>query len=122
VTTAAATDANVRIHALLEEIRNGRILEAMEEFDADDVVMTEPAHTCAGKAANIEREKAFVASVKEFRGFETPMVAIDGDTSVYENVMEWTDRDGKEIRLEQVVVARWEDGRIVHERFYHHAG
>ena len=122
MTTAAATDTNVRIHALLEEGRNGRILEAMEAFHADDVVMTEPAHTCTGKAANIEREKAFVASVRELRGFETPMVAIDGDTSVYENVMEWTDQDGKEIRLEPVVVARWKDGRIVHERFYDHAG
>jgi ketosteroid isomerase-like protein len=116
------TATNVRIHDLLDHIRQGKILEAMEEFYADDVVMTEPAHACEGKAANIEREKEFVASVKEFRAFETPMVAIDGDTSVYENVMEWTSQDGTEIRLEQVVVARWKDGRIVHERFYYHAG
>lgn len=115
------TATNVRIHDLLDYVRQGKIIEAMQEFYAEGVEMVEPAHSCTGLAENIEREKQFVASVAEFRAFETPAIAIDGDTSIYENVMEWTDTDGNEIRVEQVAVARWKDGKIVHERFYYNA-
>ena len=36
--------------------------------------------------------------------------------------MDWTDVDGNEVHVEQVVVAKWEAGRIVHERFYYNMG
>lgn len=113
---------SVRIHELLDHVRQGRIMDAMKEFYADDVVMAEPAHTCEGLAANLEREQAFVDSVAEFKGFETPSVAIDGDVSIYENVMDWVGTDGKTYHVEQVSVARWNaDGKITHERFYYDA-
>jgi len=114
----------VRIHELLDYIRAGRIMDAMKEFYADDVIMTEPAYgATSGLAANLEREQKFVDSVAEFKGFETPAVAVDGDTSVYENVMDWVGTDGTAFHVEQVVVAKWnEDGKIVHERFYYDRG
>jgi len=114
----------VRIHELLDSIRNGRIMEAMREFYADDVVMTEPTYGATeGLAANLDREQKFVDSVAQFKGFEAPVVAIEGDTSVYENVMDWTGTDGKDYHVEQVVIARWNgDGKIVHERFYYDRG
>jgi len=114
----------VRINELLEYIRSGRIMEAMEEFYADDVVMTEPMYGATnGLKANLEREQKFVDSVAEFKGFESPVVAIEGDTSVYENVMDWVGTDGKDYHVEQVVVAKWNgDGKIVHERFYYDRG
>ena len=114
----------VRIHDLLEYVRHGRIMDAMNEFYAADVVMTEPAYGATeGLVANLEREQQFVDSVAEFKGFETPVVAIDGDRSVYENTMDWRGKDGKDYHVEQVVVARWNDeGKIVHERFYYDRG
>ncbi len=114
----------VRIHELHEYVRAGRIMDAMNEFYADNVVMTEPAYGATdGLAANLKREQHFVESVAQFKGFETPTVAIDGDTSVYENVMDWTGADGKDYHVEQVVVAKWNDaGKIVHERFYYDRG
>ena len=69
----------VRINELLDYIRNGRVMDAMNEFYADDVVMTEPAYGATeGLAANLTREQQFVDSVAEFKAFETPTVAIDG--------------------------------------------
>lgn len=114
----------VRIHDLLDYVRTGRILDAMKEFYADDVVMTEPAYgATAGLEANLAREQKFVDSVAEFKNFQTPTVAVDGDTSVYENVMDWVGTDGQEYHLEQMVVATWNgDGKIVHERFYYDRG
>ncbi len=114
------TDHPVRIHELLDYVRNGRIMDAMQEFYADNVVMEEPAYgRTVGLAANLEREQKFVDSVAAFKTFEAPAVAVGDGVSSYENVMDWTDTDGNDIHVEQVAVQRWEGGKIVHERFYY---
>ncbi|MFN3167545.1 MAG: nuclear transport factor 2 family protein [Phycisphaeraceae bacterium] len=117
------SDQNVRIHQLIEYVRNGRIMEAMNEFYADDVVMEEPAYgKTVGLAANLDREQQFVDSVKQFKSFEAPAVAVGDGVSVYENVMDWTDIEGNDVHVEQVAVQTWKDGKIVHERFYYSTG
>ena len=114
------SDNNVRINELLEYVRNGRIMDAMSAFYADEVVMEEPAYgKTVGLAANLKREQAFVDSVKAFKKFETPSIAIGEDVSLYENVMEWTDVEGNDIHVEQVAVQKWQGGKIIHERFYY---
>jgi hypothetical protein len=114
------SDNNVRIHELLDYVRNGKIMEAMKEFYADDVVMDEPSYgKTVGLAANLAREQKFVDSVKAFKNFETPAVAVGEGVSSYENVMDWTDTEDNDIHVEQVAVQKWKDGKIVHERFYY---
>ena len=111
---------NVRIEAMLEYLAGGRIMDAMREFYADDVIMEEPAYgQTVGLAANLDREEAFVASVKEFKNFEAKHVGVGDGVSFYENIMDWTAQDGSEVHVEQVVVALWRDGKIYHERFYY---
>ena len=96
---------NVRIHELLGYIQEGRIMDAMNEFYADDVVMEEPMYgTTSGLAANLEREQKFVDSVKEFRGFEAKNVSVGENSAAYENVMDWVDVSGQEMHVEQVAV------------------
>ncbi len=118
------TTTNVRLHELLDYVRQGKIMEAMREFYADDVVMEEPAYgKTEGLAANLEREQKFVESVAEFKNFETPHVAVGDNTGIYENVMDWTTTDGNDVHVEQVVVQTWNaDGKITHERFYYDTG
>ncbi len=95
-------------------------MEAMEEFYAPDVVMEEPAYgKTVGLPANLERERTFVASVREFKGFEARNVGVGENVSFYENVMDWVDVDGNAIHVEQISVAEWRDGKIVRERFYY---
>lgn len=113
-------ETQVRIHELLDYVRNGRIMDAMREFYADDVVMEEPAYgKTVGLEANLDREQKFVDSVAAFKGFQTPAIAAGEGVSIYENAMDWTDTDGNDIHVEQVAVQRWEGGKIVHERFYY---
>ncbi|MEM1353312.1 MAG: SnoaL-like domain-containing protein [Planctomycetota bacterium] len=113
-------DPNVRIHELLDYIRQGRIMDAMREFYAENVVMTEPAYgDTVGLEANLEREQKFVDSVKAFTSFETPAIAVGDGVAIYENAMSWTTVDDQDIAVEQVVVQKWRDGKIVHERFYY---
>ena len=110
---------NVRINELLDFIRQGRIMDAMREFYAEGVIMEEPAHgTTEGLTANLEREQKFLDGVAEFKNFEAK-AAIGEDFSCYENVMEWKSTDGQDIRIEQVAVQHWREGKIVHERFYY---
>ena len=95
-------------------------MDAMREFYADDVVMEEPAYgKTVGLDANLKREENFVASVKQFKGFEATKVGIGDSVSLYENVMDWIDVNDNEVHVEQVSVMEWRDGKIVHERFYY---
>jgi len=112
--------SNVRIHELLDYVREGRVMDAMREFYADEVVMEEPAYgQTVSLAKNLAREQAFVDSVKEFTNFEARNVGIGEGCSFYENVMDWITTDGQTIHVEQCVVAEWQDGKIVRERFYY---
>ena len=109
-----------RLHDLLAYIRAGRILDAINEFYAEDVAMQEnSAPPTVGRKANLERERQFLNTVKEWRGFEVTAHGAGTDVTFYETVMDWIATDGTPIHVEQAVVAKWRDGKIVHERFYH---
>lgn len=115
-------DLEQRLRHLHGYIRAGRILEAMREFYADEVEMQENANPATvGLFANIEREKQFLSTVKEWTGFEVRTVGIGRDVTFYEAVFDFTRTDGVPVHVEQVDVARWRQGKIVHERFYYDA-
>lgn len=123
MTTTTTTPAGVRVYELNEYIQTGRILEAMDEFYAEGVSMQENAgEPTVGLAANIEREKQFLANVKAFHAFDVLNVATAPDLSIVESRMRFTDQNDNEVTLEQVSVQRWSGGKIASERFYYNAG
>ena len=83
------------------------------------VLRGERLHAGEHGAADLEREKAFLASVAEWRNYEVIAAAANDYITFTETVMEFVTNDGSEVRMEQVTRARWQDGRIVDERFYH---
>ncbi len=103
-------------------ILGGEILDAFEKYYADDVVMQEGSkEPRRGKDANREYEEQFVGSVQAFHDAEVKALAVDEEAGVA--LSEWLmdvtlDGQGRQ-QLEQVSVQRWEDGQVVHERFYH---
>ncbi|MGE0473413.1 MAG: nuclear transport factor 2 family protein [Nitrospirales bacterium] len=109
-----------RLEDLFAYIREGRILDAINEFYAEDTVMQENDHPpTVGRKANLEREKQFLITVKEWKRFEVTAKAVGEDVTFYETVMDWVATDGTSVHVEQAVVAKWRDGRIIHERYYH---
>lgn len=112
---------NVRIDELLSYLRAGRVLDAMQEFYADNVTMEEPGQSTHGLEANVEREKKWMSSMKEMRNFQVPRHVSGPNTAMYECSIEWIDTEGKDHRMEQVAVQTWKNGKIVHERFYYSA-
>jgi ketosteroid isomerase-like protein len=116
-----------RVEDMIGYIQGGRILEAMEEFYAENTAMQENGkEPTVGLAANIERERQFLAQVKDFHGFGASAIGVDGQgdtaTALVESWMEFTNQEGQKIRLEQVSVQKWVDGKIAHERFYYDSG
>lgn len=98
-------------------------MEAMNEFYEADTVMQDNANPpTKGLAANIEREKQFINGIKEWKGFHVSASGVADDVTFYESVMEFIATNGQPVRLEQVSVAKWKNGKIVHERFYYDRG
>ena len=125
MTASASTATAPRIHELLDYVRQGRIIDAMHEFYADDAAMQENnSPPTVGLAANVEREKQFLAGVKSFTSFEAESVAVDatrGKTAV-QSTLVFQGVDGKTYRSDQVAVQTWRDGKIAHEKFYYDGG
>jgi len=119
----SAIDLQQRLNALFGYIRQGKIIEAMNEFYAKDTKMQENGHPpTVGLEANIEREKQFMSGVKEWKGFAVTASAVGEDVTFYESNVDFIATNGQPVHLEQVTVARWKNGKIVHERFYYDTG
>ena len=110
-----------RATALYAQVGQGQILEAFDKYYADNVVMEEPRGTRQGKAACRASEEQFVASVEEFHGMEVRSIAEDASKGkVFVEVnMDLTFKGGQRVTMEQVAAQQWENGQIVHERFYY---
>jgi len=109
-----------RLEDLFSYIREGRILDAINEFYAEDAVMQENnLPPTVGREANLEREKQFLSTVKEWQRFDVTAKGVGEDVTFYETVMDWIATDGTPVHVEQVVVAKWQDGKIINERYYH---
>ncbi len=116
-------DLQQRLNVLFGYIRQGQIIEAMREFYDKDVKMQDNANPpTVGQAANIDREKQFLSGVKEWKGFNVTASAVGDDVTFYECSLDFIATSGQPVHMEQVVVARWKNGKIVHERFYYDAG
>jgi hypothetical protein len=119
----STTNLQQRLSELLNYVRQGKIIEAMNEFYDKDTVMQDNANPpTKGLAANIEREKQFLNGVKEWKGFNVKASGVSDDTTLYECTMDFIATNGQPVHMEQVSVAKWKNGKIVHERFYYDTG
>lgn len=114
------SDLNTRDQQLNDMILQGRILEAFDQFYADDVVMEEDGNERVGKDANREYEEQFVNSLEAFHSAEINARGVDEDNNVTfsEWSMDMTLEGVGRVQQEQVAVRTWDDGQITHEKFY----
>ncbi|MCA9704244.1 MAG: nuclear transport factor 2 family protein [Myxococcales bacterium] len=114
MTNIAQLDAELN-----DMIRQGKALEAFEQFYADDVVMMENDQAFEGKEVNRKREQEFFGNIAEVHAAGIGASAVQGDTSFCEQFFDATFKDGSRIKMEEVAVRTWKDGKIVKERFYY---
>lgn len=117
-TSTTAHDLATSLADLLRLVGEGRALDAFARYYADDVAMRENEQPpTIGFDRNLERERAFFASVRSVEEFTVLATGASDQHTFYECLFRWTGTDGKPHRLRQVAIARWRDGRIVDERF-----
>lgn len=122
IDTSITTSPDLR--AAFEEIKtlvlNGQAMEAFENYYGDDVIMQENDHPpTVGKDANRQRELEFFSKITEFRGLELKSVAFGDDVIISEWFADYTHADWGKRTYQQVAVQKWQNGKVVHERFYY---
>lgn len=116
---ATATDVAALDRELNEMITSGKALEAFEKFYADSVVMEEgTSERFEGKETNRKREQEFFGSVKEVHAVELLSSGTGDGVSFSEWKFDLTFHNGQRVTFYQMARRRWENGQIVHERFY----
>jgi ketosteroid isomerase-like protein len=118
--TATATSVQELDKQLNDDVLSGKAMEAFEKYYADDVVMQENSdEPRKGKDTNRKAEQEFFASVEAFNGGSVKASAVNGDVTFSEWEYDLTFKGGKRVKMNQVAVRRWKNGKIASERFYY---
>jgi SnoaL-like domain len=113
-----STSENVT--ALIELVKQGKFLEAIERFYAPEATMQENLGPLrAGLPALLENERQVLARVVEIRLEKVGAVVVEGDRVAINWVFLITSAPGRTIRLDEIACQVWENGKIVSERFYY---
>ncbi len=109
---------------VIDYLQQGKFAEGIEEFYAENASAQENTNTpTVGRDVMAKNERAFLTKVTAYHGIEILATAIDdqgGGSGIvlYEAVMQWDQSDKGHVSVSQVVVERWESGKIAHIRFY----
>jgi len=109
-----------RVEALIAMVEQGKYVEAIREFYAEDASMQEnqePPRT--GRDRLIEHEWRMLSAHKEARTLPGSSFLLDGDRVVVHWVFEFTRADGARFRMDELAHQRWRGDRILEERFYY---
>ncbi|PYT11826.1 MAG: polyketide cyclase, partial [Acidobacteria bacterium] len=113
-----ATLDNVK--ELIALAREGKFIEAIERFYAEDATMQENLESPrVGLAALLENERKVLAAVPDIHLEGVASFVVDGDRAAINWVFAYTDRNGRKIQLDEVAYQEWRNGKIIRERFYY---
>ncbi len=102
------------------------ILDAVDTYYAPDVTIVEgDGQTFHGAATQKDRIREFMGSLKAVHGGGVTAMAVHetapGTGVVFVETSDDIEfADGTRTMMDEVAVQRWENGRVVHERFYYH--
>lgn len=111
---------------MMDMTREGKFVEGMEEFYADDAVNEEPTGVrTVGKPDIIANEKQILENVAAFHGVEVKSIGV-GEDDGHGNGVTFAEykirvdmKDGAVFNPDQVQVTRWTDGKASNIRFYY---
>jgi ketosteroid isomerase-like protein len=110
------------VRELIALCEQGKSVEAIERFYAEDVVVFENHERArAGRELCLAYERAALARLKEPAKLRAKASAVDAQTGVafIEWVIRFLGEDERPMRLDEVAVQRWAGGHVVEERFYY---
>lgn len=111
---------------MVENLREGKFVEGMEEFYADDAVNEEAnGVTIEGKEKIIANERKVLEGVATYHGIEIRSFGVGEDdgkgngVTFAEYKLNVDMKDGSNFNPDQVQVTRWRGGKAVHNKFYY---
>ena len=108
---------------LIAMAEQGKFLEAIQEFYAEDATMQENNQPPrVGLVALLENERRVLTSLKEIRVNRADSFVVDGDRAAINWVYHFIDVEGRELRRDEIAYQVWQNGKIVRERFYYAGG
>src|SRR5260370_28517905 len=120
VTMVTMLSTRERVEMLIAMAEQGKFLEAIQEFYAEDATMQENNQPPrVGLAALLENERRVLASLKEIRVNRADSFVVDGDRSAINWVYLFIDAEGRELRRNEMAYQVWQDGKIIRERFFY---
>lgn len=109
-----------RVEMLIAMAEQGKFLEAIQEFYAEDATMQENNQPPrVGLAALLENERRVLASLKEIRVNRADSFIVDGDRAAINWVDHFIDFQGRELQRNELAYQVWRDGKIACERFFY---
>lgn len=104
-------------------IAQGKSMEALDNFYADNVQVTEmpTGEVRDGKEAQRAAIQQWFGMVKEMHASGCKSITADetNQVSTAETWFDCTFADGNRRTMEEVAVQQWQDGKIVAEKFYY---
>jgi len=111
-----------RVRMLIAMAEQGKFLEAIQEFYAEDATMQENNQPPrVGLAALLENERRVLASLKEIRMNRADSFLVDGNRCAINWVYLFIDARGREIRRNEMAYQVLQNGKIIRERFFYAA-
>lgn len=102
--------------------KQGKIIDALDQFYADDCVFIEPdGSRRSSKKDQRAHLEGFFATLKSFEGATLHRQSVGDNVSMSEWTFKMTGGDGKPIVWNEVLVRGWKDGRIASEKYYQQA-
>ena len=109
-----------RVLALVAMVEQGKYVEAIQAFYAENATMrenNEPPR--GGRDKLVEGERKMLAAHKAARTEPGSTFLLDGDRVVIHWVFVFTRPDSTSFRMEELAEQRWRGDRIVEERFFY---
>lgn len=109
-----------RTQDIYDQMMQGKLLNAFDQYYGENVVMTDSNGTREGKVDARVFEVQFVGMIQEVHGMEVKSIVSDEENGIvfHQSTMDVTFKDGNRVQMEQVGVQQWEGDFIVNEKFY----
>ncbi len=105
--------------AVCDMTKQGKIIEGIDQYYADHCVFTEAdGSSRANKAAQKAHLGGFFSSLKSFDGATLHAHSIGDNVGMSEWTFKMTGGDGKAIVWNEVLVRKWQNGKVVSEKYY----
>lgn len=114
--------SHARVQELISYVEQGRFLDALREFYHEEAAMQENSEAPRlGLTACLDQEARFLEAVQTFHEIRASSFVVDGDRAAIQWVFALTLKNGAQVHREEIAYQRWENEKILWERFFYDA-